>query len=97
MDRRSLADELREGHAWRYADELVMAVGTKHSEKAAATDWELVKAASTCHACGRSVTKDEIAQAELDAHDYESFATLIAPCIEHASDCDADLIEDDEE
>lgn len=74
MDRTTLADELRKGHAWRYADGLVVASGTKHSDKAAATEWELVKAASTCNACTRSATTEEIERAIADAHDYQSFA-----------------------
>jgi len=87
MDRKNLADELREGHAWKYADGLVMAVNTKHSDKAAASDWELVKAAATCHECGRSATNDEIEQAVTEAHDYGSFASLIQEHIEHALEC----------
>ena len=95
MDRKRLSDELRQGHAWKYADGLVAAYGTKFSDKAKATDWELVKAASTCHACGRSATTDDIERAEEQSHDYPSFKSLIALCIEHALDCPADPIEDE--
>lgn len=95
MDQQQLADMLREGHAWRYADGLVVAHNTKHSDKTIATDWELVKAASTCNACGRSATTKDIEEAVTDAHDYKSFATLIARCIEHAHDCIAEPEEEE--
>ena len=95
MKQKQLADELRQGHAWRYTDGLVVGVGGKHADKAKATDWELVKAASKCNSCGRAATTEEIEHAIADAHDYKSYAALIAPSIEHAHDCIAVPDEDD--
>lgn len=94
MDQKQLADELRQGHAWRFADGLRVSIGGKYDDKTKANDWELVKAASTCNSCGKSATNEEISEAVADAHDYKSFATLIAPCLEHAHDC---IFDPDEE
>lgn len=99
MDQKQLADELRKGHAWRFADGLQMSVGGKYDDKTKATDWELVKAASTCNSCGKSASNDEIEEAVAEAHNYNSFATLIAEYIEHTDDCifDPDDLEYDED
>ena len=94
MDQRQLAEELREGAAWQYADGLMAAIGENVANKSEATDGELVKAASTCHTCNRSATNDDIEESIADAHSYSSFAKLIAPRIEHADDC---IAEPDEE
>ena len=95
MEQKQLADELRQGHAWRYADGLCVHSGGKYGDKSKATDWELLKAASTCNGCNKSATNEEIEGAVADADDYKSFATLIAPSIEHALDCIADPNEDE--
>ena len=87
MDQRQLADELRQGHCWRYVDELVACSGGQNVDKKQATDWELVKTASTCFCCEESACDDEIKQAIAQAHDHESFNELIATCVEHALDC----------
>ncbi len=91
MELNVLADELRDGFAWRYLDGPVRAVGTKHSDKSKATNWELAKIAATCHACGRSATADEIEKAVADAEDVESFSDIISDDVEHAEDCLAEL------
>ena len=93
MKQQQLADELRQGHCWRYVDELVACIGDKAVDKKRATDWELVKTASTCFGCMRSACDDEIKQAIAQAHDHESFNELIATCVEHALDCVYDGIE----
>jgi hypothetical protein len=87
MDQRQLADELRQGHCWRYVDEMAAHIGGQKVDKKRATDWELVKTASTCFGCERSACDDEIKQAIAQAHDHESFNELIATCVEHALDC----------
>ena len=86
MELKTLADELRAGFAWRYVDGLVAAEG-----KSNATDWELVKAAATRHACGRSATNNEIEEAVADANDMKSFSDIISDDVEHAIDCVANL------
>jgi hypothetical protein len=62
-------------------------IGDEKIDKKRATDWELVKTASTCFGCSRSACDDEIKQAIDQAHDHESFNELIATCIEHGLDC----------
>ena len=88
MNQEKLVEELREGHAWKYADGPVYSQGTKYSDKSKATDLELLKAASTCHNCNRSATSEEVQEAIEFAHDYDSFSNEILRYIEHASDCD---------
>ena len=89
MQQKELASQLRQGHCWQYANDRVARLrGTSVREKQRATDWELVKAASTCVYCRRSAANDEINQAMSDAHDDESFLELIQSDIEHAVDCD---------
>lgn len=87
MNQHQLADELRKGHCWRYVNDIVARIGGERADKKRATDWELVKTASTCFGCSQSVCDDEIKQAISQAHDQESFKELIATCIEHDPDC----------
>lgn len=89
MEMKTLADALRDGFAWKYLDGPVVSEGTKHSDKSKATDWELVKAASTCHTCGRSATNDAIERAVADANDLKSFSEIVSDDVEHAMDCEA--------
>jgi len=63
MEKQALVIELRDGHAWKYADGPVYSQGTKYSDKSKATDVELLKAASTCHCCNRSATSEEVQEA----------------------------------
>lgn len=97
MEKQAFVKELREGHAWKYADGLSYSVGMKHSDKSKATDWDLIKAASTCSTCTRSACDEEIEEAIGFAHDYESFAKEIGQYIEHASDCDVEIGDGEEE
>lgn len=87
MELKTLADELRNGSTWKYLDGPVVAVGTKHSDKSKATDWELVKAAATCSTCGHSATHDAIEKAVADANDPKSFSEIVSDDVEHAMDC----------
>ena len=87
MKQSQLAEELRQGHCWKYADGLVAKM-VPGEDKATASEWKLVKLASTCHECGRSATTEEIETAVSLATDYESFASLIYPQIEHAMECE---------
>ena len=89
MELKTLADELRDGFAWKYLDGPVVSVGTKHSDKSNATDWELVKAAATCSTCGRSATNDSIEKAVADANDMKLFSEIVSDDVEHAMDCEA--------
>ena len=88
MQQKELASQLRQGNCWQYANDRVARLGDRSPGKQRATDWELVKAASTCFYCRRSAANDEINQAMSDAHDDESFLELIQSDIEHALDCD---------
>ena len=89
MQQKELASQLRQGHCWQYAnDRATRSRDTVVRDKQRATDWELVKAASTCVYCRRSAANDEINQEISDAHDDESFLELIQSDIEHAVDCD---------
>lgn len=97
MKQDKLVEELRAGHAWKYADGPVYSQGTKFSDKSKATDVELLKAASTCHCCNRSATSEEVQEAIEFAHDYKSFSNEILRYIEHASDCFAEFDDDEEE
>lgn len=97
MKKQAFVNELREGHAWKYADGLCYSEGMKHSDKSKATDWDLIKAASTCSTCNRSASNEEIEEAIEFAHDYESFAKEIGQYIEHASDCIVEIDDDEDE
>lgn len=88
MELKELADELRAGFAWRYADGPVVMSAAK-KEKVNADDWTLLKAAATCHACRRSATNDEINEAVAEAEELDAFSEIIAEKIEHALDCAA--------
>jgi hypothetical protein len=86
MELKTLADELRQGNAWRYLNgELVARIGSKTKEDA--TDWELVEAAATCEACECSATDDQIKAAVAKATDAKSFWLIIEEVVEHDEDC----------
>lgn len=89
MQQKELASQLRQGNCWQYAnDRAARSRDTVFRDKQTATDWELVKVASTCLFCRRSAADDEINQAMSHAHNAESFLELIQSDIEHALDCD---------
>lgn len=92
MLRKQLAKELRKGHLWQYADDRVAKISFRDpnsTDKAKASDWDLVLAASTCYTCDGEASKEDIVRAEKSARGYESFEKLIWPCIEHERGCRA--------
>jgi hypothetical protein len=86
MELKQLADELREGHAFRYLNgELKGHCGPEAGTKANRTNWELVKIAARCAECDAMATSDEIKVALVGARDAKSFWELVAKDVKHGN------------
>jgi hypothetical protein len=85
-----LAEELRKGYWWQFANERVIIDGKdpEFSEKSGADDGQLVKAASTCMECRHSAPHAGVRESVANASDMKSFLKLILPKIEHSKKCD---------
>jgi hypothetical protein len=88
MTLKELADELRAmGHAWRYLGGglCVRSDLDKHD----ATDWEIVRFATTCEYCDGCAPDDAILEALEESQDAKSFWQNVRDDVEHNDDnCD---------
>jgi len=91
MELKALADALRQGDKWQYANGQVLVAVGRHlvgeKAKAEVNDVKLVRVASTCADCEMSVPDDEITKVVANARNLQSFLNLICRKIEHTGGC----------